>query len=148
MYNSHKTAITRKKPSLPMQWLADHGYLAHHDYILDYGCGKGFDADYFEIDKYDPTFFPSLLRPTLGYDIITCNYVLNVVDAIEQESILENIRNLLVVGGKAYFSVRRDIKVEGINKRGTYQRNVVLDDRFKLLKVTKGYALYEITKDF
>lgn len=147
MKNSHKTAITRKKPSLPMQWLADRGALAHHDNILDYGCGKGFDADYFEIDKYDPTFFPDL-DAYRRYDIITCNYVLNVVNVSEQEEILEKIRDLLVIGGKAYFSVRRDIKTEGFNKRGTYQRNVVLDDRFKLLKVTKGYALYEITKDF
>jgi ATP adenylyltransferase len=147
MKNSHKTAITRKKPSLPMQWLADNGYLAYHDDLLDYGCGKGFDADYFEMDKYDPTFFPKVCL-SKQYDIVTCNYVLNVVDESEQEDILENIKWHLRVGGKAFFSVRRDIKTEGVNKRGTFQRNVVLDDRFKLLKVTKGYALYEITKEF
>ena len=57
--NAYKTAITRKKPSLPMRWLAKEGLIPSRIDTLDYGCGKGFDADYFGMDKYDPHFFPN-----------------------------------------------------------------------------------------
>jgi hypothetical protein len=49
--------------------------------MLDYGCGRGFDAEYYGMDKYDPHYAPEF--PKIKFDTITCNYVLNVVDAVE-----------------------------------------------------------------
>lgn len=48
-----KTAITRKTLSTPMKWLDDHHMLACNrpNRRLDYGCGKGFDADLLGMHK-------------------------------------------------------------------------------------------------
>lgn len=107
-----------------MQWLYDQGYLQGH--MLDYGCGKGFDADYFGMDKYDPFYFPNTKYGTNVYDVITCNYVLNVIPTShERESTLHSIRNLLKPNGIAYISIRADKnKLNGVTTRGTWQQYV------------------------
>lgn len=122
--NVHKTAITRTKPSAPMKYLESQGLLSGKC-MLDYGCGKGFDADHYGMDKFDPHFFPTPAKYT--YDVITCNYVLNIVQEGEGQEILHNIKKLLRKGGRAYISVRRDVKQDGITKKGTFQRDVTLD---------------------
>ena len=138
---AHYTAITRKKPSVPMRHLAKLGVL-DKGRKLDYGCGKGFDADHFGMEKYDPHFSP--IKPKGLFDVITCNYVLNVVLENKVLDILIDIGNLLNSGGKAYLTVRRDIKQEGYTKKGTYQRNVILD--LPILKETSTYCTYILTK--
>ena len=72
----HRTAIERKKVSAPMKFLEDEGHLEGR--VLDYGCGRGFDAGALGLESYDPYFFPEV--PKGKFDTITCNYVLNVVD--------------------------------------------------------------------
>ena len=136
---SHNTAIARKKPSVPMRHLAKIGFL-ENGRKLDYGCGRGFDADFFHMDRYDPHYSPA--KPTKKYDIITCNYVLNVVSEFDGANILQEIKGLLKAEGTAYITVRRDIKKEGYTSKGTYQRNVVLD--LPILKETKAYCIYMV----
>ena len=75
--NSHKTAITRTKMSAPVKFLKGQGLLQGR--TLDYGCGKGFDADVLQCSKYDPHFSPEL--PKGKFDTIICNYVLNVIES-------------------------------------------------------------------
>jgi hypothetical protein len=99
----HKTAIRRNKLSKPMEYLLTKGLLIGR--VLDYGCGHGEDADHIGADKYDPHWFPK--KPVGLYDTITCHYVLNVVP--EASDILKDIRSLLIPGGKAYVTVRRDL---------------------------------------
>ena len=140
---SYLTAIVRKKPSLPMRYLHDHGLL--YGDVLDYGCGRGFDCDYFNIRGYDPYFRADY--PYTKFDTITCNYVLNVVEQKDQEKIIQNIKSLLKQNGIAYFTVRRDNFKEGFNLKGTYQTMVYLDPPFELLKKTNTYAIYKLTKD-
>jgi len=139
---SHLTAMSRKKPSSPMVVLNKKGLLK--DKMLDFGCGKGFDADYFKMDKYDPYHFSSfnilLNKISQDYDVITCNYVLNVVNKTQEKTIIDQIKNLLKTGGTAYLAVRRDIIKEGFTKKSTYQRNVILD--LPILKETKGFCIY------
>ena len=74
--------------------------------ILDYGCGKGFDADYYGLEKYDPHYFPEF--PTTGklYDFIFCNYVLNVVEEHIEADIINKMSSLLLPEGRAFLSVR------------------------------------------
>ena len=120
MDKPHLTAITRRGPSVPIKWLDSHSLLTGR--ILDFGCGKGMDAESFDMDRYDPFYSPEY--PTGKYDTITCTYVLNVVDENTADTILAEILALLSKVGIAYLTVRRDIKKEGLTSRGTFQRNV------------------------
>lgn len=139
MNKSHLTAITRKKPSLPTQYLYSVGLL--YGEILDYGCGRGFDASYYFMDKYDKYYHPA--KPKKLYDTIICNYVLNVVDLLEGEDIIKDIKSMLKHSGIAYITVRRDKYNEGFTHKGTYQRHVVLD--LPVVKECKGkYIIYEV----
>jgi len=48
MNKAHLTAISRKLPSKPMQILHQKGLLKGA--LLDYGCGKGFDAKHYSME--------------------------------------------------------------------------------------------------
>ena len=137
---AHMTAISRTKPSKPMQILEEKELLKGT--LLDYGCGKGFDADYYNMDKYDPKFYPKL--PRKKYNTVTCNYVVNVILPNKQKEVLDSIKSKLRLGGVAYISVRRDIKKEGYTSKGTYQRNVFLD--LPVLKETDKFCIYILKK--
>ena len=138
--NSHKTAITRNKPSVPMRHLDKAGLLVGK--MLDYGCGKGFDADHFDMDKYDPHYSP--IKVDGEYNTITCNYVFNVIDPDKEEELIEEIYKLLNANGTAYITVRRDLKQEGFTSKKTYQRNVNL--KLPVLRETSTYCTYVLIK--
>ncbi len=118
--------------SFPTNWLHRNSLLKGK--ILDFGCGFGKDVS--ELNKigyscvgYDKYFQPKY--PTEKYDTIICNYVLNVLQAKDHQQIIMEISQLLKLGGKAFFAVRRDVKFEGfrvhkIHKKTTYQCNVIL----------------------
>ena len=137
MDKSHLTAITRKAPSAPIRWLNSHNLLVGK--LLDFGCGKGTDAEFFEMDCYDPHYFPE--RPTGKYDTITCTYVLNVVHKTIGDEIVKQVLVLLSEGGVAYFTVRRDIKKEGLTSRGTFQRNV--EREMQVITENRGFCIYK-----
>jgi ATP adenylyltransferase len=141
--NSYKTAITRTKPSAPMKYLSKHGLLKGK--LLDYGCGKGFDAKHFGMAKYDPHFHPQ--KPKGKFDTITCNYVLNVLEPSDMDSIFLTIYRLLKKGGLAYFAVRRDVEGETFTLKGTYQRSVTLTgEDVTLITENKKFAIYSYRK--
>jgi len=129
---SHLTAKERDKLSFPMNWLKKNNLLKGE--ILDFGCGFGTDVDFLKkegvrIDGYDNYYFKDY--PQKMYDTITCIYVLNVLDPIQQTDVILSVSELLKHGGKAYFVVRRDIIHEGfrihkIHKKPTYQTLVKL----------------------
>ena len=108
--------------------------------VLDYGCGRGHDAQHFDIFGYDPHWQP--IMPAGCFDTITCIYVLNVVTEEVQAEILEKIPSHLVPGGHAYLAVRRDLPKEGKQGRGVFQRFVVLD--LPVLAQNSGYAIYDL----
>lgn len=136
---AHKTAITRRNISTPMKYLREKQLLQGRK--LDYGCGKGFDADFFRMEKYDPYFQPII--PSGKFDTITCNYVFNVLPIEHEQFLLDDIKKRLSPGGKAYISVRRDIKRDGETKTGTYQRRVELD--LPIVKKNGTFCMYELT---
>lgn len=127
------TAISRKSPPEPLQWLVDRGLIRGRS--LDYGSGR---SCWFGMDCYDPEWRPT--PPTGKYNTITCIYVLNVVDRSTQDDILHDIHRLLAPKGIAYFAVRRDIPVSGAAGRGTFQRYVVLD--LPILHENRTRAIY------
>lgn len=155
---SHKTAIKRKKLSAPMKYLLDNKYLEleNNYYQLDYGCGHGFDADYLGMDKYDPYYYPEgkvkmipgFLYSTpiqKHYNLITCNYVLNVLETKKDATkVIEDIQSHLKVGGVAYLTVRRDSFQSGKTSKG-YQWHVDLDLP-SVYKRSGGFEIYKLTK--
>jgi DNA phosphorothioation-associated putative methyltransferase len=143
-----KTAISRKKLSRPMQYLLDSGKLSSGR-ILDFGCGRGDDvtrlqAQGLDIEGYDPNHCQSKLDNGY-YDVITCNYVLNVIESEEvRASVLNTIKSLLTYNGVAYITVRDDREyLKGTTSKGTWQGLVELD--LPITKASKGsYVMYEL----
>jgi len=121
--NSHRTAISRPGLSAPVRWLKERGLLRGQ--ILDYGCGRGKDAQICRMTPYDPHYFPD--KPDRKFDTIVCQYVLNVVDEATAGEIVRDLRSLVRKDGRIYVVVRRDIREAHVTKRGTYQRPVYLD---------------------
>lgn len=144
---SHLTAKERDKLSFPMNWLKRNNFLEGE--ILDYGCGHGSDVKFLADLKYNVTGYDNYYfdeYPTKKYDIITCIYVLNVLEPVDQSKVLMSIRKLLKPKGKAFFVVRRDVKKEGfrthfIHKKPTFQTNVVLP--FKSIYNNDFTEIYE-----
>ncbi|WP_373481172.1 bifunctional class I SAM-dependent methyltransferase/HIT family protein [Geminocystis sp.] len=144
---THLTAIERDKLSFPAKYLLTN-HLLKGD-ILDFGCGYGKDVEVlhsqgFLIEGYDNYYFPKY--PQKKYDTIYCFYVLNVLFSESQESVIMAISQLLKPKGKAYFAVRRDLKIEGfrkhyIHKKMTYQCLVKLP--FKSIYLDEFCEIYE-----
>jgi SAM-dependent methyltransferase len=112
---------------------------------LDYGCGKGYDADSLGIPGYDPNHRPEL-QPG-QYDTIICNYVLNVIESPGKRfDTVMHIMSLLRPGGTAYISVRNDSFVEGYTSRGTWQGKVSVPFG-TLHKKCSGYRMYLVKFD-
>ena len=123
--NAWNTAIGRTEPSKPMRYLLRHDFIdLMNDRVLDFGCGRGFDAATYMIEKYDPHFFPK--RPRGKFDVVVCSYVLNVLPKKYECDIMNEVMDYLNRIGTAFITVRRNIKKQGYTAKGTYQRNVVL----------------------
>jgi len=140
---AHLTALRRKSLSLPCKYLLDKNLVQGR--ALDYGCGHGFDADSLGAEKYDPHYFPT--RPEGKYNLIYCNYVLNVIeDPAERLKVIEDIRSFLAPKGVAYISVRNDReKLIGYKKKGTWQGHVELG--LPVEKKCAGYVMYCLTNE-
>lgn len=143
--NSHKTAIGRTKPSAPARLLVSQGLIKGLDYgyVLDYGCGRGFDASYYGWERYDPYYCPDL-RIFRDYDTILCSYVLNTLHKREEAKILTHIQDLLASDGVAYITVRRNLKKSGFTNKGTYQRIVRLN--LPIVEENSDYCIYRMDK--
>ncbi|MBW6499079.1 MAG: HIT domain-containing protein [Bacteroidales bacterium] len=145
--NSHLTAKERSSLSFPSKWLFKNKLLIGK--ILDFGCGFGKDVELlsqqgFYISGYDKFYFKEY--PKEKFDTIICNYVLNVLEPDDQVEVLMSVSELLKPKGKAYFTVRRDLKSEGfrihkIHQKPTYQCNVKLP--FKSIFKNDFCEIYE-----
>lgn len=129
---SHLTAKERDKVSYPTRKLYKMGVIEGD--TLDFGSGFGKDAEFLTskgipCTNYDPHYDPDY--PDKKFDTILCQYVLNVLLPEEQADVLMSVSELLKPTGKAYFTVRRDLKRFGyrthyVHKVLTYQCNVKL----------------------
>ncbi|MEX0719086.1 MAG: methyltransferase domain-containing protein [Balneolaceae bacterium] len=145
--NSHLTAKERDKVSYPTRRLYNMGVISGD--VLDYGSGFGKDVEFLKsrnisCSGYDPHYAPDY--PAKRFDTIICNYVLNVLLPEEQAEVLMSVSELLKPEGKAYFSVRRDLKYYGyrthrVHKLKTYQCNVKLP--FKSILKNEFCEIYE-----
>ncbi|MBX3001282.1 MAG: HIT domain-containing protein [Caldilineaceae bacterium] len=144
---SHLTIKEREWPSFPTKRLLSHGLIRGR--VLDFGCGTGVDVAFLRgkghnVIGFDPYYAPDY--PSGRFDTILCHYVLNVLLPEEQVAVLMAVSELLEPGGKAYFTVRRDIKRNGFRVHSkhnlkVYQCNVVLP--FKSLIQAEHCEVYE-----
>lgn len=139
---SHLTAIGRTKFSRPFRYLSENGFVdVNKSRTLDFGCGRGFDATNAKMEMYDPYYFPQM--PKGKFDVILCNFVLNVLLEGESERVIKTISSKLKRNGKAYFTVRRNLKESGYTSTGTYQRMVYLD--FPVIYEDNDHCIYEMS---
>jgi SAM-dependent methyltransferase len=142
------TAIRRGKLSAPVKYLKEN--LPHlfdgSKRILDYGCGRGEDAEIIGCEKWDPEWFYEPY-PNGKFDVILCTYVLCVVHPKVQRSICEDIQISLKDDGVAYISVRDDIKTKKPG-RGCEQRPVDLQGNAitEFAKKSGGFRIYKMLK--
>lgn len=145
--HSHLTVKERQQVSFPARQLFNRQLL--HGRVLDFGSGLGADGDFLrqkghDVTDYDPHYAPD--PPQGRFDTILCTYVLNVLLPEEQAHVLMAISELLQPGGKAYFTVRRDLQREGFrihvkHNVPTYQCNVKLP--YRSLLRTEHCEIYE-----
>ena len=143
MSKAHLTAIKRKRLSSPAKFLVDNEHLKGS--VLDYGCGRGDDAQRLEIDSYDPHYQPVL--PSKKYDTILCTYVLNVLPANQWRQVIEDMLEYLEPGGSIYITVRTDARsLKGITSKGTYQ--TLVDLPYPMIRKNSTYCIYWYNRQF
>ena len=79
----HRTAISRRDLSQPVQMLVSHRIVTETTTVLDYGCGQGDDvaalaAGGFPAFGWDPHYAPD--GPRLPADVVNLGFVLNVIE--------------------------------------------------------------------
>jgi hypothetical protein len=117
--NEHKTAIARTSPSAPMKWLAANDRIVGR--ALDWGCGRGYDAETYGMESYDPHYKPVL--PGGAF-----------------------VQYKLTDTGKAYITVRNDKRaLRGTTSKGTYQCHVIL--RLPVVRSTAGFVTYVMDRN-
>jgi len=147
---AHLTAISRRTLSAPMRHLNSLALIPQTSKSLDYGCGRGYDADALGMDKFDPHYFPQPTNP--WYDVVTCNYVLNVIESEdERRQVLINLKAQARTGGKVYVSVRNDKKaLNGATSKGTWQGDIpnseLESQGFFLVKSTSNFRMFKYSK--
>lgn len=100
-------AIKRTSPSKAATFLSK----VVRGRTLDFGCGWGFDADYFKWDSFDPYYRPKKLEGS--YDSIVCISVINALSRNNRTKAIKKIQELLAEDGTAYLAVPRDLPVTG-----------------------------------
>lgn len=100
-----KTAIERTEPSAPVALFTESGFLRGS--VLDLGAGH----DIHEHVRFDPAFDADYDVLAERYDVVMCNYVLNVMPLEhERAMLLLAMRTLLGDDGVALVSVWRKTK--------------------------------------
>lgn len=79
--------------------------------ILDFRCGHGTDVEAlaalgFGVAGWDPQHRPNTLPLSRRFDVVMCNYVLNVLEPSARADVL---RAACARAGTAYFTVRADL---------------------------------------
>ncbi|MEA5578641.1 hypothetical protein [Anabaena sp. UHCC 0451] len=149
---SYLAAPNRKRLSPLIRKLLNLGILEKNYSHLDYGCGFGQDVERlrsqfdFNSTGYDPHYFP--ISPK-NADIVTMNYVLNVISDFEQrkEALLKawNLTNKIL-------AIATNIQ-GGINSKNkktrweTYTKSFNYIELKGFIESTLGYELVRIDKD-
>jgi hypothetical protein len=149
---SWRTAISRRGPSAPMRWIYENGGVGvqddeglHWGPWLDYGCGRGDDARYYDMEMYDPHFYPEPPPAHYRYAVVVCIYVLNAIPCPKvRASVVARVRSLLEPWGVAFFAVRNDKQnLNGLTTKGTWQGDVEVPEG-DLIHEESGFRIYRV----
>jgi ATP adenylyltransferase len=138
---SHLTAIARTATSKPMRYLSATNRLVGR--VLDFGCGRGYDADVIGCERFDPHWFP--IMPVGTFDVVVVNYVFNVIPSLtERCELLRSIQGLIKApSGIAFISVRNDRRnLNGYTSRGTWQGLIELD--LPIVTKNSNFIMYQL----
>ena len=153
-----ETAISRSSLSAPVKYLIQTSIFSNlpaKARVLDYGAGKGADVEilrqmfpHIDVVGYDRYNGPEEFMefPKGKFDLIVCNYVLNVVSDKEiRTDIINKIHSLLKEKGKAFVSVRSDVTaLKGLTSKGTWQGFIKL--KFPVVAKTGNFIMYELNR--
>jgi hypothetical protein len=167
MDNSRLTQMTRSSVSRPTRWLLDN-CIIQDAHLFHFGEGKAFaDTNALaEVSHYCVAYDPNSPDPGKRdmnvmmygqFDIVVCNFVLNVLEPTERRVTLEQILKSVKNSGVAYISVRTD-KVNGtphadgvITSRGTFQTQLSVEEWTEFfatipLHTDNGYAIFALDR--
>lgn len=157
IYNPYKTAISTNNPSPIARFITDHYLLKEKEKIriLDYGCGRGRDINYyrakgFMAEGFDPhNSFGFSNRPSGKFDIVTLVFVVNVLpNARERLEVIKSAKSYLKKDGLLFIAARspKAVNKEAIEKswethndgywshkrKGTFQKGISNDELISL----------------
>jgi hypothetical protein len=129
---SHKTAIPRKKWSVPGRWLYENFFKKDNialDSMLDFGAGKSIDikcwrketgADAQAYDEYEQPGFPGRgIRPDRKFELVTVIFVLNVVETDQDRiKILNDAMQYVKPDGYIFIATRSKKDIANAVKKG------------------------------
>ena len=144
-------AVKRETPSFAATWLVEQGLTTGR--VLDFGCGFGFDADYFGWEGFDPYYRQQM--PSGTFDTIICNHVLNMLTRTSRLEAIHQIQNCLSDSGVAWLIVPRNIPGNGkVGLRKRIQNYVRLelpseyvDDKLEIYRLTTEYQVVDATDE-
>lgn len=147
---SHLAAPNRKQISPLIKKLLDLEILKKSLIHLDYGCGFGQDVERlrsqgFNSMGYDPYYFP--ISPK-NADIVTMNYVLNVIDNVEERK-----QTLLKAWSLARKALAIATNIQGgtgknnYTKWQTYTKSFTYIELKGFIESILGYELIRLDKD-
>lgn len=145
---SGETAVHRYCPSFPARTLVEQNLLEGR--IFDWGCGHGYDLDYFRsqgfnAEGWDPNHLPETPPekfPPGTFDLVHCAFVLNTLpDPAERLKILQAIHDFLPASGNISLTVRSQSNINAnikptwksygdgwITPKGTFQKGYTAEE--------------------
>ena len=108
-----QTARTRTGPSAPAQHLHAHAPELLRGRVLDFGSGRGADAEALRATAYDPHHPKASVRkrPTGTFSTVLATYVLNVLPKDERHAALREAAGYVRPGGHLVLAVRPQAEV-------------------------------------
>ena len=129
---SHKTAITRKKWSIPGRWLYEEFFKKNKiplGSMLDFGAGKSIDSKCWlektgaiaqAYDQFEQPQFPGRgSRPDRKFELVTVIFVLNVVETDQKRiEILNDAMQYVMPDGYIFIATRSKKDIANAVKKG------------------------------
>lgn len=108
-----QTAMARTGPSAPVQHLRAHAPELLRGRVLDFGSGRGADAEALRATAYDPHHPKASVRkrPTGTFSTVLATYVLNVLPKDERHAALREVAGYVRPGGHLVLAVRPQAEV-------------------------------------
>lgn len=147
------TAIHRNSPSYPLKKIIKT--LNKSDFILDYGCGHGFDLQFLKEEGFNAKGYDKYIKKysdlkdnDYDFDVINCFYVLNVIsDNEERINVLKRIKELVKKDGIIYIAVRSIYEFKRHKKEYEKYSDGIITSRKTFQKYFEKEEIIDLIKD-